>query len=113
MRLNIRDRDFPLGEVNALNILEAISASRKTILLLSRHFIKDKWCKFEMNIAIMEGIQTKRPVCVIVYLEDIPLRFLPKEISRLLQDATVLDFPNDEHFPQNVFWQSLENAISE
>ncbi|KAH3785329.1 hypothetical protein DPMN_163416 [Dreissena polymorpha] len=113
MRLDIRDRDFPLGDVNALNIVDAIGASRKTVLLVSRHFIKNKWCKFEMNIAIMEGIKTNRQVCIIVYLEDIPLRFLPKEISKLLQDAIVLDFPKENPCSQNVFWACLANSISE
>ncbi|KAH3727302.1 hypothetical protein DPMN_053232 [Dreissena polymorpha] len=82
LRLNIRDRDFPLGDINALNIVEAISSSRKTILLLSRHSLKNKWFRFEINIAIIEAITTNRPVTVIVYVEDIPVRFLPKEVSK-------------------------------
>ncbi|KAH3815083.1 hypothetical protein DPMN_143602 [Dreissena polymorpha] len=112
LRLNIRDRDFPLGDINALNIVEAISSSRKTILLLSRHSLKNKWFRFEINIAIIEAITTNRPVTVIVYVEDIPLRFLPKEVSKLLQDSPVLDFPKDTDASQNAFWNSLKDCIS-
>ncbi|XP_052270727.1 toll-like receptor 4 [Dreissena polymorpha] len=112
LRLNIRDRDFPLGDINALNIVEAISSSRKTILLLSRHSLKNKWCRFEINIAIIEAITTNRPVTVIVYVEDIPARFLPKEVSKLLQDSPVLDFPKDTDASQNAFWNSLKDCIS-
>ncbi|XP_052244048.1 toll-like receptor 4 [Dreissena polymorpha] len=112
LRLNIRDRAFPLGDINALNIVEAISSSRKTILLLSRHFLKNKWCRFEINIAIIEAITANRPVTVIVYVEDIPVRFLPKEVSKLLQDSPVFDFPNDTDASPNAFWNRLKDCIS-
>ncbi|MEW8543121.1 MAG: leucine-rich repeat domain-containing protein, partial [Candidatus Thiodiazotropha sp.] len=53
LRLVIRDRDYELGESIAINISKAIRYSRKTLLLLSRNFLLNKWCDFELNMAQM------------------------------------------------------------
>ncbi|XP_045156839.2 toll-like receptor 4 [Mercenaria mercenaria] len=110
-RLNIRDRDFELGEVIAVNISKAIRTSKKTFLLLSRHFLRNKWCNFEMNMARMEAVHMKRDVIVIIFLEKIPPKVLPLEIMDLLRECPNMDLPKDEEL-RVAFWQKCIDYIN-
>ncbi|KFM77858.1 Toll-like receptor 2, partial [Stegodyphus mimosarum] len=50
-KLCVHERDFQVGSLITENILEAIDASRKVILILSESFIKSEWCMFELHMA--------------------------------------------------------------
>ena len=110
-RLNIRDRDFELGEVIAVNISKAIRTSKKTFLLLSRHFLRNKWCNFEMNMARMEAIHMKRTVIVIIFMDEIPAKVLPIEIVDLLRHSPNMDIPKDKGL-RVAFWQKCLDCIN-
>lgn len=109
-RLNIRDRDFELGEVIAVNISKAIRTSKKTFLMLSRHFLRNKWCNFELNIARMESVHMKRAVIVIIFLESIPTKLLPLEILDLLRECPNMDLPKETSL-RSVFWRRCVEYI--
>jgi hypothetical protein len=110
-RLNIRDRDFEIGEVIAVNISKAIRTSKKTFLMLSRHFLRNKWCNFEMNIARMEAIHMNRAVIVIIFMEEIPTKVLPIELMDLLRDCPNVDLPKDKGL-RAAFWQKCVDFIN-
>lgn len=110
-KLNIRDRDFELGEVIAVNISKAIRSSKKTFLLLSRHFLRNKWCNFEMNMARMEAVHMKREVIVIIFLETIPVKLLPLELMDLLRECPNTDLPKDSPM-RAAFWQKCVDYIN-
>ena len=103
LRLVIRDRDYEIGESIAINISKAVRNSKRTILLLSRHFIKSKWCDFELNMARMESIHTQRDVIVMIVLETIPPNMLPLAVMDLLRSSPNIDWPKDIN-TQRVFW---------
>ena len=110
LRLNIRDRDFEIGETIAITISRAIKQSRKTFLLVSRHFLTNKWCNFEMNMARMEELYTKRDVIVIVFLEPIPEHVLPMELTDLLREKPMMELPiNLEQRPP--FWERCKDVV--
>ena len=52
----ISKRDFRPGTEIAANITEAITKSRKTIIVLSENSLHSNWCMFEFNMARMESI---------------------------------------------------------
>lgn len=110
-KLIVRDRDFELGEVIALNISKAIRTSKKTFLLLSRRFLRSKWCNFEMNMARMEAIHMKREVIVIIFLETIPPAALPLEIMDLLRDCPNMDLPKEDAL-RTAFWHKCIDYIN-
>ena len=103
LRLAIRDRDFEIGEAIAINISKAVRNSKRTILLLSRHFIKSKWCDFELNMARMESIHTQRDVIVIIFLETISPNMLPLAVMDLLRSSPNIEWPTDIK-TQRIFW---------
>lgn len=110
--LNIRDRDFELGEAIAVNISRAIRTSKRTFLLVSRYFLKSKWCNFEMNMAIMEEINQKRKAVVIIFLETIPPNSLPIELLGLLRKCPNMDLPKEPELME-VFWHKCIQYIDE
>lgn len=103
LRLVIRDRDYELGETTAINISKAIRYSKKTLLLLSRNFLLNKWCDFELNMAQMESVHTKRDVIVLIFLEAITPNKLSLPIMDLLRCCPNIEWPKDTN-AQNVFW---------
>ncbi|XP_064612856.1 toll-like receptor 4 isoform X2 [Liolophura sinensis] len=78
LKLCIDKREFIPGLFITDNILHAITTSRKTVVLLSRAFLKSKWCMYELNMARMEGIYNGREChgrpASIARLEERPLR---------------------------------------
>ena len=46
-RVCVHERDFIVGETVADNIVSAINASRRMILLLSNAFLHSHWCHME------------------------------------------------------------------
>lgn len=51
-RVCIHDKDFIPGSDIADNIIGAIRNSKKTVLIISKHFIKSDWCMYEFNMAL-------------------------------------------------------------
>ncbi len=88
LKLWVFDRDCGLGSA-AENIANAIASSRKTILFVSKDFLKDKWCDFEMNMADMKGIETKRKLIIIVLYDNIPMKSMPSDMMRFCEHMTL------------------------
>ncbi|XP_071088044.1 toll-like receptor 4 [Haliotis cracherodii] len=109
-RLYIRDRDSIPGAPISENIIDGIRRSRKTVLLLSRAFLKKKWCRYELHMANMESVSTGRSVMVIMMLEDIPNKDIPLEILYDIQKSRFLDYPKTSNGLE-LFWANVTAAI--
>ncbi|XP_067664541.1 toll-like receptor 4 [Haliotis asinina] len=110
LRLCIHHRDFLVGEAIAANVLNAIRSSRRTVIILSRNFLKSYWCKYEVEMAKMESIYTGRNTLLVVVLEKIPLKDLPPDIVELMRQDSYVEYTNDQE-GQEVFWENLERAV--
>ena len=110
LKLIIRDRDHEIGEAIAVNISRSIRYSRKTVLLLSHRFLRNDWCDFEMNMARMESVHTKREVIVLIFLESIPPNKLPLTITDLLRVSPFMEWPKGEN-AQRVFWDKCVTLL--
>ncbi|KAK3591377.1 hypothetical protein CHS0354_005293 [Potamilus streckersoni] len=111
-KLLVNDRDILPGEVLTTAILKAIRESRKTVLLISRASLKNKWWIFEMHMAQMESIHTKRDVLIAALLENIPSKDLPLDVLSVLQSCPFIEYPNDNH-AQTAFWIKLHGYLNE
>ncbi|XP_064616286.1 toll-like receptor 4 [Liolophura sinensis] len=110
LKLCIDKRDFIPGLYVTDNILHAIQNSRKTVIFLSRKFLKSKWCVYEMNMAWMEAIHSGRDVLVMVLTEKIPTSQLSADIVDVIHNQTYMEMTNNR-YGEALFWERLASAI--
>ena len=110
LRVWVADRDSSAGVSIAENLTHAIYASRKSVLILSRSYFDESWCNYEMNIARIESIESKRKLMIIVRYEDIAAKDIPLDYLRLLKTVPSIEYPKH---PQHLdtFWAALAAAI--
>ncbi|XP_045160411.1 toll-like receptor 4 [Mercenaria mercenaria] len=113
LNLLVHDRDFRAGNFVNDNIMHAITTSRKTLIIMSRNFLRSKWCCYEMNMARMEGIKTGRDVVCILMKEEVPTSGLPLEIIDIISQKTYLEYPDDNQNHLQQFWDRLADAIKQ
>jgi hypothetical protein len=110
VRVMVHDRDFIPGNFVVDNIVNAITKSRKTMILMSRDFLRSAWCVREMNYARMEALHTERNVLLVMMLEPVTVKGLPLEIMDILRNQTYLELPEDQAH-EEVFWDRVRDLI--
>lgn len=112
LRLCIHERDFIPGRPIAENIIQAIMNSRRTLILLSKNFLASKWCRYEFNMARIEGIYSREgeSILFVVMYEDVDITELSHEMLECLETESFLKYQNDETEMQ-YFWQTLKHAL--
>ncbi|XP_056003257.1 toll-like receptor 4 [Ostrea edulis] len=95
LKLCIHHRDFIPGTDIADNITNAIHCSRRTICVITSHFIDSYWCMFELNMARMEAVYSRNSenVLFLVVLEKGAVNKLPRSFMDLIKTKSYLDFP--------------------
>ncbi|XP_076047634.1 toll-like receptor 6 [Oratosquilla oratoria] len=106
-RVSLHYRDFPVSAYIADTIVEAIEASRRTIIVLSRNYIDNEWCRFQFKSAHHESLKNRCHDVVIIVLGDVYEGDLDEEMRFLLRGATCV-FANDKHF-----WPKLRGGLPE
>ncbi|XP_052804139.1 toll-like receptor 4 [Mya arenaria] len=113
MKLCVHQRDFLPGIPIRDNIVDAIRTSKKTVVILSKAFIKKQWCIFEFNMARMESIgnrECENGCLVIVLYENVPTKELPLEIMDWMDNHSYISYTRDPD-GQPLFWKNLTTAI--
>ncbi|XP_053378265.1 toll-like receptor 4 [Mercenaria mercenaria] len=111
LHLWVADRNSVPGTSVAENISHGIYNSRKSILLINKAYLNDSWCDYEMNMAHMESIETKRKMIIIVLMESVPMESLPICLMRFLHSERSLEYP--EHSENlSTFWMNLAEEIT-
>ncbi|XP_067670769.1 toll-like receptor 4 [Haliotis asinina] len=111
MRLNFHQRDFKPGRPIAHNIIEAVKTSKRTLVILSSHFLKSSWCVHELQMAHMEGVSTGRDVLLIILMEHIPSKEIPVEILYHIQSDSYLEYPLEGE--KVMFWRNLIGSLKD
>jgi Leucine-rich repeat (LRR) protein len=110
LKLCIHDRDWPLGLDIYDNIVESISNSRKTILLVSNAFATSEWCHFEMTMAQSRLFEEDRNALIMVVLEDIqPTNITPRLAMQMKRQTFVVW--TDNEMGKKLFWKKLHKAV--
>ncbi|XP_053388056.1 toll-like receptor 4 [Mercenaria mercenaria] len=114
MKLCLHERDFLPGNNIADNILEAIRNSRKTVVILSKEFLKSKWCLYEFNMARMESVysQEGNNCLLVVMFENVPSGNMSTEMLDWIQSNTYIEYTTEEE-GEVIFWENLKEALSE
>ncbi|CAG2209846.1 Toll-like receptor 4 [Mytilus edulis] len=112
IRLCLHKRNCLPGNDIATNITSAIHNSRKTVVIMTYHYLKSYCCMFEFNMARMECIyeRNNENVLFLVVFEQISARDLPLHILEVVQSQSYIEFPNDEQ-GDVVFWEQLVKAL--
>ena len=108
----IHERDFTPGRYIAENIIQAVKKSRRTIILLSKNFLKSKWCRHEFNMARMEGIYSRggENILFIIMYEEVDMTEVSPEMLECLETESFLKYQNDES-ETPYFWRTLNQAL--
>ena len=107
MRLYIGIRDDELGQYRVEAVIDGIERSKKTLIVLSPHFMESEWCYFEMQIAQHRLLDEGRDVIVPILLQPIPDDKMTRLLRKLLRIKGVLEYTEDP-VGKELFWQKLK-----
>ena len=104
--LCIHDRNFLPGQVLPDTIVLAIEESQKTILLVTKWFLRSKWCLYESRVANAHHLKRQTGLIVILFPGAQKLVTNNPTIRNLLDNATCLEWTENKE-TQAVFWLQL------
>lgn len=111
LHLWVADRNSLPGTSIAENIIHGIYNSRKSVLLINREYLNDNWCDYEMNMAQIESVETKRNLLIVVLMEEIPMQKLPICLLKFLRNERSIEYPEDDR-DMSAFWLNLAHEIN-
>ena len=109
----VHDRNFLPGEFISDNIVSAINLSKKTILIVTKRFVRSGWCDFESRAAHSHHLgKTRGGIIAIVFPGGYEAAKRKPGLCAILDCVTFLPWPKNEE-EQNVFWLKLRMALGE
>ncbi|KAG7225247.1 hypothetical protein INR49_014637, partial [Caranx melampygus] len=111
-RLCLHHRDFQPGKPIIENITDAIYSSRKTICVISHHYLQSEWCSREIQMASFRLFDEQKDVLILLFLEEIPTWQLSPyhRMRKLVKKRTYLSWPKaGQH--TGVFWQNVDQVF--
>ncbi|KAM8972039.1 uncharacterized protein RCH25_017652 [Pelodytes ibericus] len=111
-KLCLHHRDFEPGKAIIDNVIDSIYNSRKTICIISSHYLESEWCSKEIQVASYRLFDDHADVLVLLFLEDIPsYRLSPyHQMRKLVKKKTYLIWPKDIN-AYFLFWFKVNKAL--
>ncbi|XP_064606231.1 toll-like receptor 4 [Liolophura sinensis] len=115
LTMYIRDRDSMPGLEIATNITRAVRYSSVTLLLLSRPFLRNHWCNYEFQMALVESTKRREQVLLYLMYEDIPSSAMPDDLLAAMKTGKLIEKPSEatDGSYNDTFWAMLVQAIRE
>ena len=110
MKLCVHFRDFIPGYDIDDQIVTAIDDSRKTLLILTKHFLLSDWCQYEMRVARNKLQAEGRDVVVPILLAELPEGLVNPAVKNLMREKSYAQWETSLG-GQKYFWQKLTIAI--
>ncbi|XP_038604209.1 toll-like receptor 13 [Tachyglossus aculeatus] len=112
-RLCLHHRDFEPGADIFENIQAAVDTSRKTLCVVSRHYLRSEWCRLEVQLASVKTVYDRRDVVILIFLEDVPTYRLSgfHRLRKLVKKQTFITWPEDPG-ERPLFWARIRNALA-
>ena len=104
-------RNFLPGEFISDNIVSAIKLSKKTILVVTKTFVRSGWCDFESRAAQSHHLgKTRGGIIAIVFPGGYEAAKRKPGLCAILDCVTFLPWSENKE-EQNVFWLKLRMAL--
>ncbi|XP_061176909.1 toll-like receptor 4 [Saccostrea echinata] len=112
IRLAIMHRDMEPHGDHANNIMDYISRSKRTICVVSKNFLESDWQDYELNMARMEGVQTRKTLNFVhlILMPDVCKTRYPQKASDFIKKGYYQEYP-EEPFGYQMFWETLRQEI--
>ncbi|XP_029440368.1 toll-like receptor 13 [Rhinatrema bivittatum] len=110
----LHSRDFEPGKDILDNIVDSIYRSRRTICLISHHYVQSHWCSMEVRMATYRLMAERKNTLIMVFLEKVSMEKLSRyhQMARLVKRKTYLEWTENAG-EQPLFWARLRKAIVE
>ncbi|KOB77487.1 Toll receptor [Operophtera brumata] len=106
LRLCLHERDWAPGEFIGAQVAASVRNARRTLVVVSRHFLLSEWTRAEFREAQAAGARDGTPRLVVVLLEEPDALPLDRELRRYLATNTYLR----SNHPR--FWERLRDALA-
>ncbi|XP_056301458.1 toll-like receptor 5 [Danio aesculapii] len=113
LRCCFEERDFIPGEDHLTNMRSAIQNSRKTICVVSKHFLKDGWCLETFTLAQCRMLVELKDILVVLVVGNIPQYRLLKyeQLRSFIENRSYLVWPDDGQDLEWFYDQLLHKII--
>jgi len=110
LRCCVHERDFSVGVTVTENIVNCLDQSKKFVLVLTRGFVDNQWCRFEVHLALNRMISSgERNLIVILHKDQLNVNELDKNLKFLLSSWTYLEWSDKGQ--NKDFWDKLRANI--
>ncbi|KAJ0050176.1 hypothetical protein NL108_014037 [Boleophthalmus pectinirostris] len=113
LRICHHEKHFMPGRTIIENIMNCVQKSRRSVFVLSAHFVKSEWCHYELYFATHQRLARGPDSVVLVLLEPLPQYLIPSkyhQLKSMMRRHTYLEWPQ-EKAKQRLFWANLRAAL--
>ncbi|CAJ1058516.1 LOW QUALITY PROTEIN: toll-like receptor 1 [Xyrichtys novacula] len=113
LRICHHERHFVPGKTIVENIITCVEKCRRSVFVLSAHFVKSEWCHYELYFASHQHLTRGSDSVVLVLLEPLPQYLIPSKYNQLksmMSRHTYLEWPHDRA-KHRLFWANLRAAL--
>ena len=115
LRICHHEKDFVPGKTIIENIIACVEKSRRSVFVLSAHFVKSEWCHYELYFATHQRLAWGADSVVLVLLEPLPQYLIPSkyyQLKSMMGRHTYLEWPQDRA-KHRLFWANLRAALQD
>lgn len=113
LRICQHEKNFVPGKTIIENIINCVEKSRRSVFVLSAHFVKSEWCHYELYFASHQRLSRGSDSVVLVLLEPLPQYLIPPkyyQLKSMMYRQTYLEWPQDRA-KHRLFWANLRAAL--
>ncbi|XP_078116804.1 toll-like receptor 1 [Sander vitreus] len=113
LRICHHEKNFVAGKTIIENIIDCVEKSRRSVFVLSAHFVKSEWCHYELYFASHQRLAWGSDSVVLVLLEPLPQYLIPSkyyQLKSMMGRHTYLEWPQDRA-KHRLFWANLRAAL--
>nr|QDE10489.1 toll-like receptor 1-1 [Lateolabrax maculatus] len=113
LRICHHEKNFVPGKTIIENIITCVEKCRRSVFVLSAHFVKSDWCHYELYFASHQRLAQGSDSVVLVMLEPLPQYLIPSkyyQLKSMMGRHTYLEWPQDRA-KHRLFWANLRAAL--